>query len=262
MNCNNNLIKNIAGILLVNCEKAFQTFEATLDKVNEEIVSKGLIPLRWYNPDSMAANNTDATIAQDTAGRESVEVNPMRVGFTAIMESVEGTLIKALGAKGSAKGYLVDRNGSLWASYDSVAPKLMPVTVKVISVSLPNGISVSGTNLPAVQVTVDLGTVNEVADFRIFKIEGADSADDYLAPEVADFKLLKTSDLHYTMKAYDLMGNIITSNTAFEGSWSCSDTGATWNGAELTVTAVPFTLKQDKLFDGFTASKETILVNE
>ena len=261
MQCNSQIIKNIKGLLVVDCAKPAQSLSPIIDKINEAIMDKYLLITRFYNPDALSANNTDATIATDSASRESVEVSPMRVGVTAVCESCEGTLIKALQSKGSLSGFIIDNNGGLWGKKDDNG-KLVPVTVKVISVSLPNGLSVSGTNLPAVQLTVDFGTINEVAEWRLIKVDGADSADDYLIPEVADLVIKKTTDLEYSLSLADLLGNDITTNTSFESCFSCSDSGATWSNNTLTVTAVPFTLTQTKLVDGFMTAKETYVVNE
>ena len=91
MKCSNDLINNIKGMLLFNCDKSNNTFaglvlaSATATTINGLIADGSLLYVPFKKAsDSLSANNQDADVATD--GYRTTDVNSARIGINALLE--------------------------------------------------------------------------------------------------------------------------------------------------------------------------------
>ena len=209
MKCPNKTIATAMGILLYNCDKTNNTFAGftvgtdTISTINGKIADGSVVYLPFLKAaDAVAANNEDATTATD--GYRQMVVNEARIGITAKLDCVFAeTLLKAQRASGALLGYVVTKDGNLiGGKIESGVHSMIKLEVSMPS-PFPNGNFANGSNLPNVQVTINFGTVDEVAEWRMRSYNGLNEASDLLEVEVADAEYKTTT----TIQLVDLFGN-------------------------------------------------------
>ncbi|MBQ1695787.1 MAG: hypothetical protein II076_07575, partial [Bacteroidales bacterium] len=116
MKCSNDLINNLKGMLLFNCDKSNNTFagltlaSATATTINGLIADGSLLYVPFKKAsDALSANNEDAAVATD--GYRTTDVNSARIGINALLDCIFGqTINQALKAGGAQMGYLVHKD--------------------------------------------------------------------------------------------------------------------------------------------------------
>lgn len=213
MKCSNDLINNIKGMLLFNCDKSnniFAGFSLAIDDVStiNTLIADGsllYVPFKKAS-DAVSANNEDAAVATD--GYRTTDVNSARIGINALLDCIFGqTINQALKAGGAQMGYLVHKDGYIIGKLSENGKIWEMIKLNVTLPSpFPNTPSVNSTNMPNVQISVNFGSTEEVADWRMNAFAGLTSSNDLLELEMAD--LVPTSTT--TAELRDFTNKVIT----------------------------------------------------
>lgn len=268
MKCSNDLINNIKGMLLFNCDKSNNTFaglalaSATATTINGLIADGSLLYVPFKKAsDALSANNQDADVATD--GYRTTDVNSARIGINALLDCIFGqTINQALKAGGAQMGYLVHKDGYLIGklSDDGTTWEMIKLNVTLPS-PLPNTPSVNSTNMPNVQISVNFGSTEEVADWRMNAFAGLTSPNDLLELEMAD--LVPTSTT--TAELRDFTNKVITganddSTAGYVYSSGSAHTTAISNGViTFTTTTAGETVTVEGSISGYRITKPIVM---
>ena len=218
MKCSEKIIKNVAGVLLFNCEfpiNNFTGFTLTNGKVlksdvDTAILSGKLLKIDFESSANLSANNESGTSVANTAGNDTVKISEQKLGLNAILNAREGTLQTAFLVEGANLGYFITKDGDLIGDRSDGA-KLSPIKMEVQMAddSMPNGAVLTGSQ-PETTISIGLGGLKKWSDTaRITDVAGADHYNDFM--ELAPAELVQGADLT-TLKIVDFLGETLKIN--------------------------------------------------
>ena len=258
MKCSNDLINNLKGMLLFNCDKSNNTFaglalaSANVSTINGLIADGSLL----YVPFKKASD-----VATD--GYRTTDVNSARIGINALLDCIFGqTINQALKAGGAQMGYLVHKDGYLIGklSDDGTTWEMIKLNVTLPS-PFPNTPSVNSTNMPNIQISVNFGSTEEVADWRMNAFAGLTSPNDLLELEMADLVATSTT----TAELRDFTNKVITganddSTAGYVFSSGSAHTTAIASGViTFTTTSAGETVTVEGSISGYRITKPIVM---